>query len=163
METKDAWILVAGAILGFIGSLLATFTSPSIGRVFGKLKSGFIERNKTSALSAYIEVRDLSTGKRDKYLYAINSWGFMGLFFSSSFMAGIAGLATGAIMRSSGTSISDAHRLPWLLLGLSFVIVASFLFLRRALHVVKDMEIGKPINSDNVQKLQMALHAKAKA
>jgi hypothetical protein len=25
------------------------------------------------------------------------------------------------------------------------------------------MEIGKPINSDNVQTLQMALHAKAKA
>jgi hypothetical protein len=34
---------------------------------------------------------------------------------------------------------------------------------RQAQHVVKDMEIGKPINSDNVQKLQMALHAKAKA
>jgi hypothetical protein len=140
METKDAWILVAGAILGFIGSLLATFTSPSIGRVFGKLKSGFIERNKTKALAAYIEVRDLSAGKRDKYLYAINSWGFMGLFLASSFMAGVVGIATGAIMRSSGTNISDAHRLPGLLLGLSFVIIALFLFLRRAVRLVLTLE-----------------------
>ena len=32
---------------------------------------------------------------------------------------------------------------------------------RQTQYVVKDVEIGKPINSDNVQKLQMALHAKA--
>ena len=30
-------------------------------------------------------------------------------------------------------------------------------------YVVKDMEIGQPINSESVQKLQMASHAKAKA
>ena len=37
METKDAWILLAGAFLGFLGSLLATFTAPSVGSAFGKL------------------------------------------------------------------------------------------------------------------------------
>lgn len=34
---------------------------------------------------------------------------------------------------------------------------------RRTQHVVKDMEIGQPINSESVQKLQMALHAKMRA
>ena len=35
---------------------------------------------------------------------------------------------------------------------------------RQTQYVVKDMEIGQPINSKkSVQKLQMALHAKAKA
>ena len=32
---------------------------------------------------------------------------------------------------------------------------------RQAQYVVKDLEIGKPINSASVQKLQKALHAKA--
>jgi hypothetical protein len=76
MEAKDVWILLAGAFLGFVGSLLATFTAPSVGSAFGKLKSGFIERNKTRALASYAVVRDLKSGKRDKYLYAIKSWGF---------------------------------------------------------------------------------------
>jgi flagellar motor switch protein FliG len=34
---------------------------------------------------------------------------------------------------------------------------------RQTQYVVKDLEIGQPINSSNVQKLQKALHAKAKA
>ena len=33
---------------------------------------------------------------------------------------------------------------------------------RQTQYVVKDLEIGKPINSASVQKLQKALHAKAK-
>ena len=32
---------------------------------------------------------------------------------------------------------------------------------RQTQYVVKDLEIGQPINSETVQKLQMALHAKA--
>jgi hypothetical protein len=75
MEAKDAWLLFAGAFLGFVGSLLATFAAPPLSTAFGKLKSGFIERNKAKALAAYAEVRDLKSGKRDKYLYAINGWG----------------------------------------------------------------------------------------
>jgi hypothetical protein len=31
---------------------------------------------------------------------------------------------------------------------------------RRTQHVVKDLEIGQPINSESGQQLQMALHAK---
>jgi hypothetical protein len=34
---------------------------------------------------------------------------------------------------------------------------------RQTQYVVRDLEIGQPINSEEVQKLQMALHAKAKA
>ena len=34
---------------------------------------------------------------------------------------------------------------------------------RQTQYVVKDLEIGQPINSVSVQKLQKALHAKAKA
>src|SRR5260370_33247207 len=34
---------------------------------------------------------------------------------------------------------------------------------RQTQYVVKDLEIGQPINSASVQKLQIALHAKAKA
>ena len=34
---------------------------------------------------------------------------------------------------------------------------------RQTQQVVKDLEIGEPINSASVQKLQKALHARAKA
>ena len=34
---------------------------------------------------------------------------------------------------------------------------------RRTQHVARDLEIGQPINSESIQKLQTALHAKAKA
>ncbi|MCK1547165.1 hypothetical protein IVA87_19220 [Bradyrhizobium sp. 147] len=46
MEAKDIWLLVAGTILGFVTNILSTFAMPTIGTAFGKLKSGFIERNK---------------------------------------------------------------------------------------------------------------------
>ena len=46
METKDSWLLLAGAALGYVINLMATFTAPSVGSAFGKLKSGFIERKK---------------------------------------------------------------------------------------------------------------------
>src|ERR1700738_4392109 len=75
METKDAWLLLAGFILGYIGNLIATFTAPSVGSAFIKLKSGFIERNKASALASYAVVRDLKSGKRDKYLHTLTNWG----------------------------------------------------------------------------------------
>ncbi len=74
MEAKGAWLLFAGAFLGFVGSLLATFAAPPLSNAFGKLKSGFIERNKARALAAYAEVRELKSGENDKYLYALKSW-----------------------------------------------------------------------------------------
>jgi hypothetical protein len=42
METKDLWLLLAGAVVGYVINLMATFTAPSVGTAFGKLKSGFI-------------------------------------------------------------------------------------------------------------------------
>lgn len=76
METKDVWLLGIGAFLGFLGSLLATFAAPPVGTVISKLKSGFIERNKSRALANFAVVQDLRTGKRDKYLYTLERWGF---------------------------------------------------------------------------------------
>jgi len=60
MEAKDAWLLFAGAFLGFVGSLLATFAAPPLSTAFGKLKSGFIERNKAKALHPASLKRDQS-------------------------------------------------------------------------------------------------------
>lgn len=56
---------------------------------FGKLKSGFIERNKAKALAAYAEVRDLKSGAWDKYLYALNSWGFILVYMLFCIMSSI--------------------------------------------------------------------------
>jgi hypothetical protein len=92
MDIKDTWLLLLGGIVGYIGSLIATFTAPSVTSVFGKLRSGFIERNKARALDAYVEARDLKSGKRDKYLYAIMSWGFIlvhMLFFVTGSIIGL--------------------------------------------------------------------------
>jgi hypothetical protein len=77
MEAKDVLLLVAGPIPGYLMSLLATFSAPPLSSVFGKLKSGWIERNKAKALANYVVARDLNSGKWDKYLYALNSWGFV--------------------------------------------------------------------------------------
>jgi hypothetical protein len=89
METKDAWLLLAGAVLGYIINLMATFTAPSVGTAFSKLKSGFIERNKAKALAAYVEVCDLKSGTWDKYLYALNSWGFILVYMLFCIMCSI--------------------------------------------------------------------------
>jgi hypothetical protein len=77
METKDIWLLFGGAAIGYIINLISTFTAPPVGSALGKLKSGFIERNKARAVASYAEVRDLKSGEWDKYLYALNSWGFI--------------------------------------------------------------------------------------
>jgi hypothetical protein len=92
METKDLWLLLAGAVLGYVINLIANFTAPSVGSAFGKLKSGFIERNKAKALDAYAGVRDLKSGAWDKYLYALNSWGFIIVYLLFGTMGSIVGL-----------------------------------------------------------------------
>jgi hypothetical protein len=94
MEAKDAWLLFAGAFLGFVGSLLATFAAPPLSTAFGKLKSGFIERNKAKALARYSEVRDLRSGKRDKYFYAINHWGVLTFITVTTPLAVLLGFET---------------------------------------------------------------------
>jgi hypothetical protein len=86
MEAKDMWLLLAGAVFGYVINLTATFTAPSVGTAFSKLKSGFIERNKARALAAYAEVCGLKSGKRDKYLYAINHWGLVTFLSVTGFL-----------------------------------------------------------------------------
>jgi hypothetical protein len=87
MDMKDTWLLLLGGVVGYIGSLVATFTAPSVSSGFGKLRSGLIERNKAKALDAYTETLDLKSGKRDKYLYAVMSWGFI-IVYMLFFVAG---------------------------------------------------------------------------
>ena len=77
MEAKDYWLLIAGALLGYVVNLIATYTAPSVGWAFSKLKSGFIERNKARALAGYALVWGLKSGQVDKYIYALNNWGFI--------------------------------------------------------------------------------------
>lgn len=93
METKDIWILFAGAALGYIGNLIATFTAPAVSSILGTAKRKFIERNKTKALLSFFEVKALKTGVRDKHLYALNSWGFvlvyMSIFFTCVIIGGL--------------------------------------------------------------------------
>jgi hypothetical protein len=121
METKDLWLLLAGAVLGYGMNLIATFTAPSVGSAFSKLKSGFIERNKAKALTAYAEVRDLKSGKRDKYLYAINGWGFIIVYLLLAVLAGVAIV---------GEAIHPAEP-AFALLALTILVLAAFLAMRR--------------------------------
>ncbi|WP_454641879.1 hypothetical protein [Bradyrhizobium liaoningense] len=99
MDAKDIWLLVAGTILGFVTNILSTFAIPTVGSAFGKLKSGFIERNKARALANYCLVSDLKTGKRDKYLYALNHWGHICLMTFLALGSGFAGVMTGLFAR----------------------------------------------------------------
>ncbi|WGR94729.1 hypothetical protein MTX26_01360 [Bradyrhizobium sp. ISRA443] len=118
MEAKDVWLLLAGTLLGFLASLLATFTAPSIGNAFGKLKSGFIERNKARALAAYTVVHDLKFGKRDKYLYAIIGWGSLNALTLMSIATGGMGFAARRVL---GPAVSSASSDP---LGLRVLALA---------------------------------------
>jgi hypothetical protein len=97
MEAKDTWLLIAGGILGFIGSLLATFAAPPVDTAIGKLKSGFIERNKAKALASYRLVWTLKSSKTDKYLYAINHWGTLSFITATAPLAAFLGIASSII------------------------------------------------------------------
>jgi hypothetical protein len=92
MDARDIWLLLAGAVLAYAVNLLTTYTVPPLNSAFGKLRAGFIERNKSRALAAYAFVHDLKTGKRDKYLYAINGWGMLGAMMLVLFTAVLMGL-----------------------------------------------------------------------
>ena len=80
MDAKDIWLLLAGAVLGYPVALLATFTTPPLSNAFSKFKSGFIERNKARALAGYALVWGLKSGQVDKYIYALNNWGFIRVY-----------------------------------------------------------------------------------
>ena len=123
MEAKDIWLLLAGAALGFVGSVLATFAAPSIGSVFGKLKSGFIERSKSNALASYVVVRDLHTGKRDKYLYAINGWASINVLILGGLMAGGLGFITRRLVGGPIEPIHPVRTLLALIVGILIVLL----------------------------------------
>lgn len=141
METKDAWILLAGAFLGFVGSLLATFAAPPVGSAFGKLKSGFIERNKAKALARYSEVRDLRSGKRDKYFYAINHWGVLTFITVTTPLAVLLGFETGLALGlpRTGAQVSIA--------AVGVALLLLFFFLRRTLRFL--LTLGRLDNFEN--------------
>ena len=92
MEAKDYWLLIAGALLGYVVNLIATYTAPSVGWAFSKLKSGFIERNKARALAGYALVWGLKSGQVDKYIYALNNWGFILVYVVFFAMCSVVGL-----------------------------------------------------------------------
>jgi hypothetical protein len=131
MDAKDIWLLIAGAVLGYPVALLATFTTPPLSSAFSKLKSGFIERNKAKALAAYAFVHDLKSGKRDKYLYAINGWGLLSAIILVGFAAVFVGIATGNVLgRPHGE-----NALGFRLLGLAITVGVALMFLSRTIHL----------------------------
>jgi lysylphosphatidylglycerol synthetase-like protein (DUF2156 family) len=128
METKDVWLLLAGAVLGYVINLTATFTAPSVGTAFSKLRSGIIERNKAKALAAYGEVRDLKSGKRDKYLYAINGWGFITTYLLLAVMACVAVVAE--------VVTAAEHSFAFALLALTVLVLTALLAMRRLISLL---------------------------
>ncbi len=127
--------MLAGGLLGYLINLIATFTAPSIGSTFGKLKSGLIERNKSKALTSYAEVYALRSGKRDKYLYAINHWGYISLLIYTSATAAVVGVVTGRVF---GQPTHD-HTFMFSFLLVVLALVILFILLRianRSLHLM---------------------------
>jgi hypothetical protein len=132
MDTKDAWLLFAGTILGFVTNLLSTFAAPSLGSAFGKLKSGFIERNKAKALASYLDVHDLKTGK-NKYLYAINHWGSFSLMLLVGSMGGIMEIVSRKALGPPSSPMHQESLVLWFFLVTGLVLLV--LILRRTLRV----------------------------
>ena len=77
MDTKDLVLLFGGAALGYVLNVVANFTTGPIGSVAGKLRGSFIERNRKAAKASYDEIYAFHSGARDKYIYAVHSWGFV--------------------------------------------------------------------------------------
>lgn len=58
-------------------NLAANFTTVPISNAAGKFRGRLIERSKKRVLQAYKAVCAFHNGTRDKYSYAIHSWGFV--------------------------------------------------------------------------------------
>jgi hypothetical protein len=145
MDAKDIWLLLAGAVLGYPVALLATFTTPPLSNAFSKFKSGFIERNKAKALAAYAFVYDLKTGKRDKYLYAINSWGMLTALMLVAIAAWSLGLATGretrgVLGRPEENALSLILLVTAIPLGLTLMAASRIMYLFLTLNRVDNFE-----------------------
>ena len=85
------------------GRFIANFTSGPIGSVAGKLRVSFIERSRKAAKARYEEIYAFHSGTRDKYIYALHSWGFVLPYLVISAAFGAAGFVktgtnTGAML-----------------------------------------------------------------
>lgn len=77
-------------------------------------------------------MRDFKSGKRDKYIYAINHWGFISLYTFIGLMAGFLGFATGRAVGPLGSPGQEKPAAIWLLVSGLFLLV---LVLRRMLRM----------------------------
>ena len=92
MYTKDWVLLFGGAALGYVLNVVANFTSGPIGSVAGKLRVSFIERSRKAAKASYEEIYAFHSGTRDKYIYAVHSWGFVLSYLVMSAAFAVAGV-----------------------------------------------------------------------
>jgi hypothetical protein len=115
MNANDWLPLLIAAALGYLLSVVANFTTAPIGLAAGKFKGRLIERSKKRALQAYKEARALHDGTRDKYIYAIHSWGFVI-----------------AYLIMSGAAVVVGSLSPQSDLALFCFLVSAFLFLKSA-------------------------------
>lgn len=152
MDTKDIWLLVAGTILGFVTNVLSTFAVPTVGTAFGKLRSGLIERNKAKALANYERVRDFKLGKRDKYLYAINHWGFISLYTFMALMSGFLGIATGKAVGPISLPGQEKPAAIYLLVTGLILLVLVFTRMLRLLITLGRIENFERYRTDLIQR-----------
>jgi hypothetical protein len=119
MDTKDLVILFAGALIGFVTSILANWSTDSFWRVLTRSRAGLLERSKKRAFLEYKELKSLRNGERDRNLYFIEWSMRIQIFFLTGFFGWVL-----------GTTLS---LLPWilsLLLGLGCLTRALSYWLR---------------------------------
>jgi hypothetical protein len=109
--TRRGGSRLVAAALGYLLSVVANFTTVPIGLAAGKFKGRLIERSKTRALQAYKEVRALHDGTRDKYIYAIHSWGFVIAYLIMSSAAAVVGSLFFFLVASTFLLLMSARRL----------------------------------------------------
>jgi hypothetical protein len=68
MQTEFWLGLIIGGVLSFLGSVLANFFGVPIGTYVARRKVSWVESNRKRALRNYRWIRDLHSGKKDKYL-----------------------------------------------------------------------------------------------
>ncbi len=113
MDNKDWVLLFGGAALGYVFNVVGNFTSGPIGSVVGKLRGSFVERNRKAAKASYDEVYAFHSGTRDKYIYALHSWGFVLSYLVMSTAFGLAGFVkTGT---NTGTMLAVVSMLLFLM------------------------------------------------
>jgi hypothetical protein len=112
--TRRGGSRLVAAALGYLLSVVANFTTVPIGLAAGKFKGRLIERSKTRALQAYKEVRALHDGTRDKYIYAIHSWGFVIAYLIMSSAAAVV-----------GSLLPQSDRAPFFLVASTFLLLMS--------------------------------------